>query len=106
MQRLKRVFAIDIETCPECGGKLRVIACIDDDRLELDQFKMKDRPILLLAIAQTLIWACIYYSFPALLLHWEQSLGWSRFGPERRDHTGGISFCILFTALWSRDRCG
>jgi hypothetical protein len=27
MQRLKRVFAIDIETCPECGGKLRVIAC-------------------------------------------------------------------------------
>jgi len=28
MQRLKRVFAIDIEACPECGGKLRVIACI------------------------------------------------------------------------------
>jgi hypothetical protein len=27
MQRLKRVFAIDIETCPECGGRLRVIAC-------------------------------------------------------------------------------
>ena len=26
-QRLRRVFAIDIETCPECGGKLRVIAC-------------------------------------------------------------------------------
>jgi rRNA maturation protein Nop10 len=25
-QRLKRVFAIDIETCPDCGGKLRVIA--------------------------------------------------------------------------------
>ena len=23
MQRLKRVFAIDIETCPKCGGKLR-----------------------------------------------------------------------------------
>lgn len=30
MQRLKRVFAIDIETCPQCGGKLRVIACIED----------------------------------------------------------------------------
>ena len=29
MQRLKRVFAIDIETCPDCGGKLRVIACIN-----------------------------------------------------------------------------
>jgi hypothetical protein len=30
MQRLKRVFAIDIETCANCGGKLRVIACIED----------------------------------------------------------------------------
>ena len=30
MQRLQRVFAIDIETCPKCGGKLRVIACIED----------------------------------------------------------------------------
>jgi hypothetical protein len=29
MQRLKRVFAIDIETCPDCGGALRVIACIE-----------------------------------------------------------------------------
>ena len=32
-QRLKRVFAIDIETCPDCGGKLRVIACIEDPPL-------------------------------------------------------------------------
>jgi hypothetical protein len=32
-QRLKHVFAIDIETCPECGGKLRVIACIEDPPL-------------------------------------------------------------------------
>jgi hypothetical protein len=29
-QRLKRVFAIEIETCPLCGGKLRVIACIEE----------------------------------------------------------------------------
>jgi len=33
MQRLKRVFAIDIETCPECGGTLRVVACIEDPPL-------------------------------------------------------------------------
>jgi len=29
-QRLKRVFAIDIETCRSCGGKLRVIASIEE----------------------------------------------------------------------------
>jgi hypothetical protein len=33
MQRLRRVFAIDIETCPACGGTLRVIACIEDPPL-------------------------------------------------------------------------
>jgi len=29
-QRLKRVFDIDIETCNECGGAVKVIACIED----------------------------------------------------------------------------
>src|SRR5690606_20548875 len=29
-QRLKRVFAIDIETCRRCGGRLRVIASIEE----------------------------------------------------------------------------
>jgi hypothetical protein len=29
-QRLKRVFNIDIETCRECGGTMKVIACIED----------------------------------------------------------------------------
>jgi hypothetical protein len=29
-QRLKRVFDIDIETCPVCGGAMRIIACIED----------------------------------------------------------------------------
>ena len=29
-QRLKRVFAIDIEVCRRCGGRLRVIASLED----------------------------------------------------------------------------
>ena len=57
---------------------------------------MKDRPILLLAIAQTLIWACIYYSFPALLLHWEASLGWTR-----ADLTGAVTLAIFMSAACS-----
>jgi hypothetical protein len=32
-QRLKRVFAIDIETCRQCGGRLRVIASIEQPAL-------------------------------------------------------------------------
>jgi len=29
-QRLKRVFQIDVETCPKCGGNVKIIACIED----------------------------------------------------------------------------
>jgi hypothetical protein len=29
-QRLKRVFCIDIEACPVCGGAVQIIACIED----------------------------------------------------------------------------
>ncbi len=29
-ERLKRVFKIDIELCPKCGGRLRVIAAITE----------------------------------------------------------------------------
>lgn len=57
---------------------------------------MKDRPILLLAIAQALIWACLYYSFPALLLHWERALGWSR-----ADLTAAITLAVFVSAFCS-----
>ena len=30
MQRLKRVFDIDIETCERCAGHVKIIACIED----------------------------------------------------------------------------
>ncbi|RPH92285.1 MAG: IS91 family transposase, partial [Lysobacterales bacterium] len=46
-QRLKRVFAIDIEKCAECGGKLRVIACIEDPlliRQILSHVQQRDSP--------------------------------------------------------------
>jgi hypothetical protein len=29
-QRLKRVFAIDVETCRACGSAVRINACIED----------------------------------------------------------------------------
>ena len=30
MQRLKRVFNIDIETCERCAGRVKIVACIED----------------------------------------------------------------------------
>jgi len=36
------------------------------------------RTILALAFAETLVWAGVFYIFPALLAHWEADLGWSK----------------------------
>jgi hypothetical protein len=44
-QRLKRVFNIDIETCRECGGAVKIIACIEDPlviKKILDHIKKKE----------------------------------------------------------------
>lgn len=30
MQRLRRVFAIDLQSCPRCGGRVRVIAAVTE----------------------------------------------------------------------------
>ncbi len=32
-QRLKRVFNIDVEICDQCGGAIKVIACIKDPQV-------------------------------------------------------------------------
>ena len=56
--------------------------------------KHHDLAIYLLAIGQTLAWALIYYVFPALLLRWEQELGWSK-----ANLTMAITIAILVSAL-------
>ena len=55
---------------------------------------LKDRPIIFLAIGQTLVWAGLYYVFPALLVRWEESLGWSR-----ADLTAAITLAIFVSAF-------
>jgi transposase len=52
MQRLKRVFAVETETCPRCGGRLTVIASIEDPALisrilaHLEQRREREQPHL------------------------------------------------------------
>ena len=54
----------------------------------------RDRAILLLAIGQCLIRAALFYIFPALLLRWEQELGWSRV-----ELTAGITFAVCLSGI-------
>ncbi len=56
----------------------------------------KDRAIVLLAIGQTLAWAGLYYVFPALLLRWEQDLGWTKI-----DIAAAITLAVLISAMSS-----
>ena len=56
----------------------------------------KDRGVLYLASAQIIVWAGMYYSFPALLVRWEQDLGWSKL-----DITGAITLAIFLSAIFS-----
>lgn len=46
------------------------------------------------AIAETIIWAAIYYSFPALLLTWERDLGWSK-----TELTGAFTSALIVSAI-------
>ena len=36
------------------------------------------RIVLPLAVAETVVWAAMYYAFPALLPEWERDTGWSK----------------------------
>ncbi len=46
-----------------------------------------------LAVAETIVWAALYYSFPALLLEWEKDLGWSK-----TELTGALTLALLVSA--------
>ena len=52
--------------------------------------------ILFLAFGQTLVWACLYYIFPAMLLRWENALKWSKV-----DLTLGITLALFTSAVFS-----
>ncbi|MCP5155830.1 MAG: MFS transporter [Ectothiorhodospiraceae bacterium] len=50
--------------------------------------------VWMLAIGQTLVWAGIYYIFPALLPHWEQDLGW-----PKTQLAAGFTVALVASAL-------
>jgi MFS family permease len=47
-----------------------------------------------LAVAQTIVWAAVYYSFPALLPEWERDLGWSK-----TEISGAFTVALLIAAV-------
>lgn len=46
-----------------------------------------------LAIGETIVWAAMYYSFPALLLEWEKDFGWTK-----TELTGAVTISLLISA--------
>ncbi len=50
--------------------------------------------VLPLAIAETIVWATVYYSFPAMLLEWEKNLGWSK-----TQLSGAFTLSLIVSAL-------
>ncbi len=52
--------------------------------------------ILFLAFGQMLVWASLFYIFPALLLRWEGGFGWSKGGI-----TGALTVALLSSAVCS-----
>ncbi len=52
------------------------------------------RIVLSLAFSQTITWAAIFYSFPALLPQWEADLGWSK-----TEISGAFTCALIVSAL-------
>ncbi|MGR3716445.1 MAG: MFS transporter [Thermohalobaculum sp.] len=52
------------------------------------------RDVVPLALAQTIVWAAMYYAFPALLPEWERDLGWSKI-----EISGAFTAALVVTAV-------
>ncbi len=109
-QRLKRVFQIDIETCSECGGAMKVIACIEDPvviKQILDHLKQKSRNQRVQPVARepgTTGWpvaGSVYLTRPkrfrsrccgnsaAAGMRYAGGLGWPRLSGKRGEFSAG-----------------
>ena len=49
-----------------------------------------------LAVAQTIVWAGLFYAFPALILRWETDFGWTK-----AELTGAVTLSIGLSAIFS-----
>ncbi len=55
-----------------------------------------DRPVLILSFSQTLVWAGLFYIFPASIIRWEAALGWSK-----AELTSAVAVATLASAVAS-----
>jgi len=66
-------------------------------------FKVQDRKahsascaFAMLAVGETVVWTCLFYVFPALLIRWESAYSWSKL-----QLTGAITLALFVSALLS-----
>jgi len=56
----------------------------------------RSRTFAILAAGETVVWACLFYVFPALLIRWESAYAWSKV-----QLTGAITLALFVSAVLS-----
>jgi MFS family permease len=82
---------------PELSNPLGAAAIVGASKTLARQAGVRvDRAIWFLAVAQAIVWAGMYYLFPALLVRWEADLGWSK-----TELTGAMMTAVAASAVLS-----
>lgn len=69
---------------------------VNEPQSEGDTRRHWRRTVWGLAVGETLVWAASYYLFPAMLPHWEQTMGWSKTAMA-----GAFTLALLVSAATS-----
>lgn len=65
-------------------------------QINADRYSHRGLAIGLMAFGQTVVWATLFYVFPAMVLQWEAAHGWSKV-----QLTGAITLALLLSAIAS-----
>lgn len=60
------------------------------------RYNSQNYALAMLAAGETIVWACLFYVFPALLLRWESAFSWSKI-----QLTGAITLALFISAICS-----
>ena len=71
-------------------------AKVQDRKARDGKLLRSSRAFAMLAVGETVVWSCLFYVFPALLIRWESAYSWSKL-----QLTGAITLALFTSALLS-----